>query len=471
MKSDYLSPFAGERDDRARRGREDREGGGGKDHIFLWTVFLLLLTGFCLATWIGTFTVFGHPERPFSYKILRRIKKLDSPQRFKLSAAPQGEFLTAEKAFARYSVMSDFDLRKLNVQLTRDYIRNFQQTTSPVPYLTGRFSVMQAFPLVPRDLFPSGAAALAVSLDNPKFLVEQVYPADAATGAKIAKSLTAGVELELKRTYDLGAVVHVTKLPDGRMLLTVVPLTYGGFALKTSGTTFSLEPPNELNLAADWPVLRGDRLEGADKTFVQYRRKAKLGPLVLRTKDSPPTAEAAKPPDLLVSTEFAPSGRSNSRAAGAAAAATKVAAPDAAKPSTTPAKPGAPAAAAIQPTPAAASPAPGAPPIASSLPPGRRLKSTELGSAGEAQFGKDETVYLTGQFFVQAVAEDRAVLLLPGTKPGPKTTRIIATFPAVKAVPAVGSELARDDARPFQVTDIRRTTDGSLTVYVKELPR
>lgn len=455
MKSDYLSPFAGERDDRSRRGSGDREGGEGKDHIFLWTVFLLLLTGFCLATWIGTFTVFGHPERPFSYRILRRIKKLDPPQRFKLNAAPQGEFLTAEKAFARYFTMSDFDLRKLNVQLTRDYIRNFQQTTSAVPYLTGRFSVMQAFPLQPRDLFASGAAALAVSLDNPKFLVEQLYPADVATGAQIAKSLTAGVELELKRTYDLGAVVHVTKLPDSRILLTVVPLTYGGFALKTSGTTFSLEPPNELNLAADWPVLRGDRLDGADKTFLQYRRKAKLGPLVVRTKDSPPPAEAAKPPDLLVSTEFKPSGRSAARAAAAAA-----------KPvSATP-----PATAAAKPTPAAASGVPAATPIASSLPPGRRLKSTELAAAGEAQFSKDERVYLTGQFFVQAVAEDRAVLLLSGTKPGPKTTRVIATFPAVKAVPAVGSEIARDDLRPFQVTDIRRTTDGSLTVYVKELP-
>ena len=85
--------------------RRERERGAGRDHIFLWTVFLLLLTGFCLATWIGTFTVFGHPERPFSYKVLRRIKKLDPPQRYKLNAAPQGEFLTAEKAYARFSAM------------------------------------------------------------------------------------------------------------------------------------------------------------------------------------------------------------------------------------------------------------------------------------------------------------------------------------------------------------------------------
>ena len=61
MKREYISSFGGEVPDRS----EHRAGGG---HIFLWTVFILLLTGFCLATWIATFTVFGHPERPFSYQ-------------------------------------------------------------------------------------------------------------------------------------------------------------------------------------------------------------------------------------------------------------------------------------------------------------------------------------------------------------------------------------------------------------------
>ncbi len=465
MKREFISSFGGEVADRS----EHRAGG---NHIFLWTVFILLLTGFCLATWIGTFTVFGHPERPFSYKILRRIKKLDPPQRYKLNAAPQGEFLTAEKAYARYAAMSDFDLRTLNVQLTRDYIRNFQQTTASVPYLTGRFSIMQAFPLQARDLFPTGAAALAVSLDNPQFLVEQIYPGDAETGALIAKSLVPGVELELKRTYDLSAITRVTRLPDGRILATVVPLTYGSFTLKTSAVSFSLEPPDELNLAAGWPLLKGERLDGADKTFLQYRRKAKLGPLVARTKDTaPPPADAAKPPDLLVSTEYSRKSRGVARAVSPPAKpGASVAPADATKaPATAKSSPPPPAGTPAPPSAAATAAAAANPPP--SLPPGRRLKATDLGTLGEQQFGKDERVYLTGQFFVQAVAEDRAVLILPGTKPGPKTTRVIATFPAVKSVPNVGTELARDDARPFQVTDIRRTTDGSLTVYVKELPR
>ncbi len=48
-----------------------------KDHLFLWTVFLLLLVGFSMACWIGSYLVFSRPELPVSYKILRKIKKID----------------------------------------------------------------------------------------------------------------------------------------------------------------------------------------------------------------------------------------------------------------------------------------------------------------------------------------------------------------------------------------------------------
>ena len=68
-----------------------------KDHLFLWTVFLLLLVGFSMACWIGSYVVFSRPELPVSYRILRKIKKIDLPIRFKVNAAPPGEFLGPEK--------------------------------------------------------------------------------------------------------------------------------------------------------------------------------------------------------------------------------------------------------------------------------------------------------------------------------------------------------------------------------------
>ena len=47
----------------------------GRDNLFLWTVFILLLIGLAFACWLGSFYIFGHPERPASYKFLQKIHK------------------------------------------------------------------------------------------------------------------------------------------------------------------------------------------------------------------------------------------------------------------------------------------------------------------------------------------------------------------------------------------------------------
>ncbi|MEY2531159.1 MAG: hypothetical protein QOI96_1244, partial [Verrucomicrobiota bacterium] len=72
---------------------------------FAWTVAILLLTGFAFAAWLGGFYIIGQPERPESYRILQKLHKVDPPKRFELTAAPPGEFLTAQQLFERYSAM------------------------------------------------------------------------------------------------------------------------------------------------------------------------------------------------------------------------------------------------------------------------------------------------------------------------------------------------------------------------------
>jgi len=48
---------------------------------FGWAVFLLLLTGFALASWMGSFYVFAHPEDPCCYKILQALDKIEPIKR------------------------------------------------------------------------------------------------------------------------------------------------------------------------------------------------------------------------------------------------------------------------------------------------------------------------------------------------------------------------------------------------------
>src|SRR5438094_624368 len=105
-------------------------------NYFAWTVAILLLTGFALAAWLGSFYIFDQPERPDSYRILQRLHKIDPSKRFELTAAPAGEFLKAKDLYDRYVGMGAAELAKTNAELARNYIRNYQQVRGLVPPLS-----------------------------------------------------------------------------------------------------------------------------------------------------------------------------------------------------------------------------------------------------------------------------------------------------------------------------------------------
>src|SRR5438309_7379650 len=165
---------------------------------FAWTVAILLLTGFAFAAWLGGFYVIGQPERPESYRLLQKLHKVDPPKRFELTAAPAGEFLTAKQLYDRYAGMGSAELEKKNAELARNYIRNFQQVRGHVPYVVGRYVVMEARELGPRDIFTSGMVALTNALDHGELLMEHVYPSDPQAVPLMEQTLTPGLEIKLE---------------------------------------------------------------------------------------------------------------------------------------------------------------------------------------------------------------------------------------------------------------------------------
>src|SRR5438128_8390596 len=121
-------------------------------NYFAWTVAILLLTGVAFAAWLGSFYIFSQPERPDSYRILKKLHKIDPPKRFELTAAPPGEFLTAKQFYDRFVPMSRTELERANGELVRNYIRNFQSMRGLVPYVVGRFNVMESRQLTSNDV-------------------------------------------------------------------------------------------------------------------------------------------------------------------------------------------------------------------------------------------------------------------------------------------------------------------------------
>jgi hypothetical protein len=225
-------------------------------NYFLWTVVILLLTGFAFAAWLGSFYIFWQPERPDSYRLLRKLHRIDPPRRFELTASPAGEFLNPKQLHDRYAPLGEAELSKTNSELARNYIRNFQQVHGLVPYVVGRFRIIEVHQLGSADIFTSGMVALAAAIDNGEVLLEHVYPADRRDVPLMRQTLAPGLEVKLERSHDISAVIHADRTADGRILITAMPLLYATYTVTRGTGTFSLEPPLDLNLAAGWPLFK-----------------------------------------------------------------------------------------------------------------------------------------------------------------------------------------------------------------------
>jgi hypothetical protein len=494
-----------------------------KTNFFAWAVAILLLTGFALAAWLGSFYIFWQPERPQSYKILKKLHKIEPAKRFELTAAPAGEFLTSKQLYDRYIAMSPTELATMNAELARNYIRNFQQVRGLVPYVIGRFNIMQARELTPNDIFLSGMVALTNAVDHGELLMEHVYPADPQALPLMRQTLVTGLEIKLERTHDLSAVVHAERLSDGRILITAMPLLYGSYTVTKGPGTFTLEPPLDLNLAAGWPLFKDSQRKNAEAQYAQYREqntpKSPESVAGIAPTPPPPAAnelirvEQAAPletPKVAVATPSPPpppsptkptkGNKKNQKATPTpsptpARTPTTMVAQNSPVPKPTPTPPvtpppavaaASPSAPAASPSPAASAPdnllastagggvwkmyLPGKMPVGRLITPGDLRDLADRGLAGER-------VYLKGQFVVNFTEPNRAVLR-PKTgitdavlklAGGGQNLRIIVDFPAGYTPPTRGSTVTRDEARPYEITEVRKQSDGQLNVFVREI--
>jgi hypothetical protein len=448
-------------------------GRSGKSDLYVWTIVILLLIGLAIASWIGSFYIFGHPEKAASYAILSRLGKVDPPKRFELTAAPRGEFLNPPKLLERFGGMSPGELERSSERLLRDYIRNYRLAPELVPYVVGEFAILDSYELGPSNFVPGGVVALAQAKDDPTVLIEHIFPADPKVVPILQRMLLTGLDLQLNRGIDLSATLHARKLADGRLLVTAIPLLYGSYATTAGPGTFSLEPPTALNVAGGLPVLNASQIGEATAKYAAYLKRAGL----------PATASApSRPSQQLMRVE-------RPQAATAAAAVTPAPTP---LPMQEPTPASVLAEVVASPTPEAtptASPTPSPAGIASTaggawpvygpgqMPRGRLLNMQDVGDLAERGVGA-ERVYLQGSFVVTASGGNRAVLRAQAALTdalgirGRKTkVRVIAEFPTGAKPPSEGSAFSRDSMRPFQITDVRTGEDGQVNVFVREVTR
>ncbi len=506
-----------------------------KTNYFAWSITLLLLIGFALAAWLGSFYIFGQPERPDSYRILKKLHKIDPTRRFELTAAPKGEFLNPKQIFERYSSLRPAELQRANAELARNYIRNYQQVRGLVPYVVGRYDIMEARELGQDDIFPSGMVALTRAVGRGELLMEHLYPGSADDVPLMKQTLVMGLEIKLERTHDLSAIVHAERLSDGRLLITTVPLLYGTYTVTKGTETFSLEPPNDLNFAAGWPLFKDAQRRKAEIHYTTYLAGAPSTPggtapiagitttastsnanelvrveqalppggsKIATTSPTPKEALGAiSPPATQVAKNKTPEPTPSATAIVLAKKAAPAATP--APSQTVVAKSAATPKPAVAPTPAIAVARPTATPatvlpalpvteadenaLASTagggswrtfepgrMPAGRLVGVSDLSEVADRGTA-GERYYLRGQFVVNFAEAHRAVLR-PRSKLPTKvfdlaatSTRIIVEFPAGYPTPMQGSTVSRDAMRPYEITEVRKDSEGQINVFVREI--
>lgn len=496
-----------------RGGYSERDAHPGESlgSILGWAIFILLLAGLAAMCWLGTIYIFGHPEQPLGYEVLKKFKKIEAPKRFSEIGAPEGEFLDAKKLMAKYGQMTPLQLQRASDELLRNYIRNYQNVGGLVPYVVGRFTILDSYQLKPDDFFPSGVVALAQNTEAPNILLEQVFPADASMVPTLFRSLLTGLEIPIRRSLDLSPIIHVERLPDGRLKFTTVPIQYPDYSSSQGPGSFSLEPPAVLNVKAGLPVLTAAHVQKADEHFAEFRRK--LGRHTAAASSTPQAAALMPVRPATSSTGGTPS-PSVAHAESAPPAATPVQAPAASTPPPAPiavapaanpanvgptepevrqalpvtgddaqrTAPAEPAAVASAPTvgtnvplkpfmstgqtTAVAATTSGKWPTyhAGQMPQGRLINVKDGDQLAGAGLGGDR-VYLSGNFTVSAAGQNRAVLRSSDAR----NTRIIVEYPTSAAPPGEGSSIARGSDRPFLVTRIERGADGTVNIWAREV--
>ena len=230
---------------------------------FWWLLANALALCFAVVSWTVCLHVFGNPENPRNYEILRKIGRLPELKRYTVLDVPNGNLLDAKGLYSRFFALTTDQLARLNTQLMRNYLTNFDRPLS-LTYIEGDYQVEAVRELGPADFLPVGFAIRARALVKPDdftkaaafpVVVEYVFPTQ---DKQAVKEFSPGNILTVRKSPNCAAIVHAEKVleEDEQVLcLTVIPIAYGPYRVG-DGITFSIDPPAEVRPGAGFPVFR-----------------------------------------------------------------------------------------------------------------------------------------------------------------------------------------------------------------------
>jgi hypothetical protein len=230
---------------------------------FWWFLGNVLALCFAVITWAICLHVFGNPEMPRNYEILRKIGRQPVLKRYSVLDVPNGSSLAARELYKRYFGYSENQRVRANTLLMRNYLTNFDQPLL-LTYIEGDYQVAEVRKLGAKDFFDPGIAIRAQAMVKPDdftkalpypVFIEYIFP---TAESEAANSFREGDILSVRKSPNCAAVVHIAKMihhDEPALLLTVIPIAYGPYQIGNE-KSFSIEPPQALRPAAGFPVFK-----------------------------------------------------------------------------------------------------------------------------------------------------------------------------------------------------------------------
>lgn len=230
---------------------------------FWWLLANLLALCFAVLSWTFCLQVFGKPEVPRHYEILRKLGRLPELKRYTVLDVPNGNLLDPKGLYSRFFGLTADQLSRLNSILVRNYLTNFEKPLA-LTYIEGDYQVEKTRRLGPGDFIADGFVVRARALVKPDdftkpapfpVVIDYVFP---SAEGKALEFFRPGDILGVRKSPNCAAVVHIDRVVDEDeplVCLTVIPIAYGPYRVGDEAT-FGIEPPTEVNPAAGFPVFK-----------------------------------------------------------------------------------------------------------------------------------------------------------------------------------------------------------------------
>ena len=229
---------------------------------FWWLLANLLALCFAVVSWTVCLHVFGNPEIPRNYEILRKLGRLPEIKRHTVLDVPNGNLLDPRGLYAKFFGLTERPAPSASIRSSSATTSPTSSARSPSPTSRATIRSRRSASSAPTDFLPSGFAVRARALVKPDdftkpapypVVIEYLFPTDGRRRRR--KRSATGDILSVRKSPNCAAILHAAKILEGDeqlVCLTVIPIAYGPYRVGDDAT-FNIEPPAEVRPGAELP--------------------------------------------------------------------------------------------------------------------------------------------------------------------------------------------------------------------------